>query len=224
MIGFFMVPFLMAFLANADMNVNMAEAKMAAPVMVSSKVTITYFEKQQKKRKLTPEESEIFGLTQIAQQVFEIKDFVTHGVASSDDDKAQNVSLSTVARAIQSAIELRDWNQVLPKSDLDKVLKQRDLLKKVLGENSLTSAWLAYQSGDKDEAKKILNNGFTKSYEETMKLQHVYGHGAGPMYDGESFSKALTPFSTDSENKSRAEKLQKMRTHLSNLPDMQIMT
>jgi hypothetical protein len=224
MINLIIAPFLMAFFANADMSMNMAEAKMAAQVMVSSTATVGYYDKLQKQRKLTAEETEIFSLAQVAQQVFAVKDFTTYGGGQSDDDKIKNVNLSTVAQSIQAAIELRDWNQALSNPDLEKAKKQRDVIKKALGENSLALAWLTYQAGDKAEAKNILNRGFTKSYEETMKLQHVYGHGSGPMYSGESYSKALTPLSTEQENKSRAEKLQKMRTHLSNLPDMQIMT
>lgn len=226
MVNFFILPFLISFFANADMSMNMemAGAKLAAPVRISSAATIAYYQKQQSQKKLNPEESEIFSLVQIAKQVFAITDFTIYGGARSEEDKARNVSLSVVAQSIQSAINLRDWNHALSKADSEKVAKLRDLIKKELGENSLAMAWLIYQGGDKDAAKKILNNGFTKSYEETMKLKRIYGGGSNLMYDGESFSKALTPLSTEQENKSRTEKLQKMRTHLSNLPDMQMMT
>jgi len=216
--------FFASFFANADMNMNMAEAKMAAPELISSSITVNYFEKQQKQRKLSVEESEILSLTLIARDVFANKDFAVYGGGPTEESRVQSIGLLTVANSIQDSIQLREWNQPLSNSDLNKIKKQSALLKKALGEDSFAVAWLTYQAGDKAEAKNILNRGFTKSYEETMKVQHIYRGRPGSLQNGESFSKALMPMSNDEENKSRAEKLKKMQMHISSLPDMQMMT
>lgn len=217
--------FLLALFANADMSMNRVEAKMAAPTMVPASSIIKLYEAQQKKGKLSEDEDKVYSLTKIASQIFDIKEFATYGGGSTAEDKAKNVALGVVANSIQAAIESRDWNKAVSKSDLDMIEKQKDSIKESLGENSLTMAWMVSQGGKNEEAKAILNRSFEKSYEETMKTEHIYGKGSrNPIYYGESLSKILTPLSTEKENKDRAEKLQKMRTHISNLPDMQMMT
>jgi hypothetical protein len=48
--------------------------------------------------------------------------------------------------------------------------------------------------------------------------------GSSPSWEAESIHKTLIPLPSEGENKSREEKVQKLQLHISNLPDMQMMT
>lgn len=215
--------------ASAEMaagRAGMAMADMAAPEpKIVSRVseTISFYTDKQRKQKLSENEADILKLSVLAQDVFEIKDFMIPAYLKAEKEKA--ITTVYVASVIQQAIEKKsDWDESLSAASFERVKENSELLKKSLNESSYSWAWINYQIGQKDIAKKILQSKFVGSYDNVMKLRHVYNHHASPMVEAERLFKALKPMSNDDENKTREDQMKKMRTHVSTLPDMQIMT
>lgn len=200
-----------------------AESKMAMQSTVTASETLSYYQTIQKKQKLTSEESNIFQFVLVARDIFKIDAFLIEGHHSRDGrEKALNVR--SIALAIQSSLKQnKNWDETIAAADLVKIKSVEELIKTSLGANSFAVAWLNYKNGNKAEAKIILNRGFDDAYDNAMKMEYIgFSSEANPIQDGEYFSKALTPMSTEAENKSRADRLQKMQVRASNLP--QIMT
>jgi hypothetical protein len=217
------VGFLISFVSKADM---MEAGAMPPPQYIQGSEVISYYKKQQTKRKLTQQESEAFNLLTIAHHIFGIKEFESYGYQKDASEKAKTLNLSTIAQAIDQALKQKtNWDNSISKKDLEQVTKIETVLKSNLGENSYTWAWLTYQRGNKNEAKEILKKGFDRLYTNTMSLKELSSHNdTSPMYNSEVYSKILNQMSTVEENKAREKKLNEMRTHVSNLPDLMIMT
>lgn len=200
-------------------------AKMQAPQSISAKETIAFYKVKKKSDKLTPEEADTLKLAQLAQDVFGITEFYITGFPSSKEEQAKAVNLIAISNSIQNALQQKpSWDQKLSASDLEKVKQTSDLIKQALGEDSYAWAWVNYKKGDKAMAKKILNRGFDRAHAEVLKISELGFRNSNPLQSSEAISKALTPLSSKEENKSREEKMQKMRLHISSLPDMQMMT
>lgn len=207
-------------------------AKMAADMFLAPPMqqqafqvseVISFYTKKQNTEKLSDNEANILKLSLLAQDVFEVKDFKIPAHLKTDKEKA--ITLNHVTTVIQQAIEKKsNWDEPLSNSNLEKIKDSSELLKKILNESSYSWAWISYQMGQKQEAKKILIEKFETTYAQVMKLKHVLSHRSSPMAEGERLAKTLKPMSTDDENNAREDHLKKMRTHISTLPDVQIMT
>lgn len=204
----------------------LADAKMAAPQTVTAAETLSFYKVEQSAHKLTAVQSEIYRLATVASEVFGIEHFYPPGYFSTSADSIRALTLVSIANSVQGAINQRkDWDQPISKTDLEKIKQSADLIKKSIGVNSLAWAWIEYQKGNKKEAKDSLKRGFELAYSDTMKMKRIDGfRNENPMYNAEIIWKALAPLSKDEEKKSLEEQLQKMRTHVSSLPNMQIMT
>lgn len=203
---------------------DMAFSSMVArsSVTITAKETVAYYNAEKKKRKLTSDESKIFQFVQIANDVFKINDFVVYDHTNLDV-KEKVLSADTIAKAIQNSLKQNiNFDKPISTADLAKLNAVEDLIKKSLGADSFTVAWLNYKNGNKALAKTILNRGFDHTFDEAMKMQSVGLSNRNPIQDGEDFSTALAPLSTEAENKERGVRLKKMQIHVSNLP--QIMT
>lgn len=223
---FFIIMALFTTFCSADMAVM---AKMAAPLSVTAIETIHYFKTLQKTRKLTADERDLLNLTEVARDVFGVSDIylLSYGRDKNGtaETKVNAVGAADVIRGIQSAVEGKTiWNQGLSKVDLGKVKLLENQIKNVSGENSYTWAWWVYQKGEKDLSKSILTKSFDQSYKETMALTRLVGKNSNYLQKAEAASKALIPMSSQNENKQNEQKLQKMRLHISDIPDLQIMT
>ncbi len=201
-------------------------AKMAAPMSVSASDTVSFYKSQQKTKKLSSEDSKKLNLALFARDFFDISEFFISGYGTTTEEKIKAVSLNSIARSIEMAIQQKSsWDNQKTASDLSKMKQAGELVKKALGKDSYVVAWFSYQNGDKGEAKSILSRAFDNSYNEVMKLKELTGfRNENPLQQAELTSKALIPMATDPENKSRELQMKKMRTHLSGLPNMQIMT
>lgn len=200
-------------------------AKMAAPQSISLKETVGYFQAQQKVRKLSVDEIDVLKLAAVARDIFGVEELYLSGFYSNNEEKAKSVGLETVAMPIQAVIEKRsDWNEALSKGDLEKTKAVGDLIKKSLGENSFAWAWITYQKGEKQQAKVLLSRSFDQSYKAVMALTQLQSRHSNPLQSAEQIAKVLVPLSSDAEVKENEQRLQKMRLHISKLPDLQIMT
>lgn len=225
-VQYFLFAFFIFLFGGAPVFSDMIAAKMAAPQPTSVVDVVSFYKTEQAKRKLTSNEVEILNMALFAQEIFGIKEFNSYGYLPTAAEKAAAVKISAIVNSIQDAIQKRQsWDQNISARHKEKIKQKAGLLKKNLGEHSYSWAWIVYQNGDKKEAKMILDRSFEKSYAETMKLTEISGfQNTNPMYMADLLSKALAPMSTADENKSRDDKMLKMRLHVSGLPSMQMMT
>lgn len=80
----------------------------------------------------------------------------------------------TIAYEIESKIKQKsNWDTALSSADLEKVKLVAGELKSALGENSYASAWLTYQTGDKNAARIMLNQLFETQYTSTMAMKDI---------------------------------------------------
>jgi hypothetical protein len=201
-------------------------AKMQATQMISANAVTRHYKAEMAKGKLPADEAERMKLANIAEEVFEVKEFAVSGYHSTDVEQVKSVYLKNIANSIQQAIQKKtNWDDGLTKSKMITLKNEETLLKKSLGEKSLGWAWYLYQKGSKKEAQLVLSGEFERTYADTMKLTEITGFkDSTPSWEAESIHKALIPLSPETENKSREEKVQKMRLHISNLPNMRMMT
>lgn len=201
-------------------------AKMQATQMISANAVSRHYKSEMAKGKLASDKLETMKLAKIAEEVFEVKEFAVSGYFDTEAEQVKAVYLKNISNSIQQAIQKKtNWDDALAQSKMVTLKKQEALLKKNLGEKSLGWAWYLYQIDKKKEAQMVLSGEFERAYADTMKLTEITGFkGSTPSWEAESIHKALIPLSSETENKSRDEKVQKMRLHISNLPNMQMMT
>ena len=201
-------------------------AKMAAPITIHAADTISFYKAQEKNRKLTPDEADKLNLALFAHDVFGVTDFFASAYESNQADKARSVSLNSIARSIEIAIEQKSsWDKSKEAVDPLKMKQAGNIIKKALGKDSYGGAWFSYQNGEKVEAKAILTRSFETSFTEIMKLTELTGFKhSNPLQNAEAISKALMPMSSEDEKNLRESQMKKMRTHISGLPNLQMMT
>lgn len=208
---------------SAKMAASMAAPIQLDPVPISS--VISYYTKKQATQKLTEDEANILKLSTLAQDVFEAKNFNVSPGLKTEQQKVEAVKLVHVGAIIINTIEQKqNWNESLSASNVQKLKESTEVLNRTISSSSYSWAWIQNQIGNKDEAKKILTASFDEAYTNVMKMTATYNRHASPLVQAERLSAALKPMSTDNENKSRESKIKEMRTHVSNIPDMQIMT
>jgi hypothetical protein len=192
---------------------------------VSVSETITFFTQKQNAKRLGPGEADILKLSKLAQDVFAIKDFYVSADLKKQEARFMAVSTHSIIGHIQEKIEnTLKWDEQLSNANIEKIKENFELLKRNLDNTSFSWAWIQNQVGQKAEAKKILVTKFENSYTQVMKMKETYNHDVSPLRESERISDVLKSLSTAAENKTREEQLKKMRTHVSTLPDMQIMT
>lgn len=221
----FILAFFNAFDMFADMAV-VAESKMAPPPMVELEKVIAHYKTKQKTKKLTDDETNILTLANAASEIFSVNHVQLRDYShNTDDQKFAAISSMDLSLEIQKALRAKPtWEPTLTGQQLEKVKQIEDLIKKDLAETSYAWAWIKYQQGDKKTPKAILSKLFNDTYEATMKMKHLGFRDSNPLYESTSMSKILTPLSSPVENKDREDKLKKMKVHISNMPDLQIMT
>jgi hypothetical protein len=215
-----------ATLADAVQSRSSVSAKMSRPPQAKVTLTeiITFYKAEQSAGKITKDQSEILQLATLAKDVFKVEDLYIEGSYPTAAEKVKSVRLFKISEAIHSALGQKNiWTQSISKNERKKISESADLIKKSSPDDVYVNAWFAFQLGDKKQAKALLNQGFEKGYAEAMKLKQIDSFGS-PLQRVEAISKALTPLSNEDENKLRESKLQKMRLHVSQLPDLMMMT
>lgn len=203
-------------------------AKMAARApqkAVPITETIHFYTKKKSTTQLSPNEANILKLSLLAQDAFGIKEFSIPVALSTEKERVEAVTDRSIVNLIEQVVQQKsNWDEPISKSNLEKLKQNSELIKNTFNESSYAWAWVSYQNGLKKEAKNILAVKFEKNYTEVMQLKEIYAHQSSPLSEGENLIKVLNPMSTETEKKSREEQLKKMRTHISGLPDLQIMT
>lgn len=185
-----------------------------------------YYQSIQKKRKLTDQEEQVLNLATTAADVFWVSevDFENSG-KPEETSKEQMVNSRTIILEIQNSIKrMKTWEPVISGTHLDKVKQIASTIKSEIGDKTYAWAWLSYQTGEKNRAKEILTQLFENHFKTTMSLKNIGFQNSDPISESTTLSGVLAPISTPAETKDRESKIQKMKIHVSNLPNYQIMT
>ncbi|MFM8316286.1 MAG: hypothetical protein ACKOA8_18565, partial [Deltaproteobacteria bacterium] len=112
-----------------------------------------------------------------------------------------------------------DWNQSIPTRGQELISYYRKELEEVFGSKSYVFCYFRYQLGEKSQAKDTLHVLYEEEFAKVMNLQRAeYGLGHSPLTEAEKLYQALMPLCHPGEREKLRSEMQKMKTHLSNLP------
>lgn len=155
-----------------------------------------------------------------AKEIIGVKSIYSYPSNASD-----RVIKSNIIQGIHKKLASQDWQPITDESVLKILGKWNQILKKNLGEDSYSWAWVQFQMGETSEAKKILAMQFESEYNRVLKLQVVItGLGGGPLDQMTKLEKALALLSTKSEKVDIQKKIKRVKIHISNLPESQVVT
>lgn len=199
-----------------------AFAKMAAMRQVPAESVVKYLENQKKTRALGPLEKNTLELAKLGR---ELGAKISRPYTENEAQDLPNIGAAEVAASLHGAIPA-DWAQSPSPKALKLLRKNRKLLESYLGARSgYDWAWVQYELGEKEPAKQSLRNLFDLEYAKVMKMEKAVSvFGRTPLTDAELYYQALKPMSSADDAKELDDKLQKMKVHLSNIPQSRIMT
>ena len=126
--------------------------------------------------------------------------------------------------AIKDKITLHPtWDNQLSPTELNLIKPNATSLQKSFGAKSYVSAWILKQMGNKDQAKAMLSALANEGHEKLMEMRTIH-FGNNPLPQLEYVHQALVPMSSEAEQRILNERMQKMKKHISNLPDSMMMT
>ena len=199
-----------------------AFAKAVAKRYVPAARLAAYLEAEQKGRALNGLETQALELARIGK---ELGANIPHSFTETEAEALPNLGAAEVAGSLHAAIPT-DWTKP-PSPKLRKLLKKnRKLLESYLSASSPYAwAWVRSMLGEKEEAKESLERLFTAEYEKVMRLDKaVNAFGHTPLTEAELYYQALKPQAHGAEARELEDKLQKMKVHVSNLPQSAILT
>jgi hypothetical protein len=137
--------------------------------------------------------------------------------------KPADTSLQQVKYGVEEAIFSRPWNEAVTAPQAEYIKTNRAFLIKTFGD-SYAWAWLAAQSGAKDEARAHLLKRFDSEYKRVMAAQETTPFGHPLLREVEAIHKALTGQLPKAQMNEVNSKMRTMKSHVSKLPDAGIVT
>lgn len=205
--------------ASSDAVVSNSMAKMAMrqSFNIPIKEMESYVKTTKTKRALTDTELKFKDLVALASllKIETVNSY--HSTADAVD------SLALISAITLKVQESPKWDKPLAPSELGQLKAMNDSLKSSFKEKSYLWAWVLKQKGDQAGAKKILSQMFQEGSEEVMKIKMLH-FGNNPVIQLEFVFQALGPLSTPTEIEQNTLQMQKMKKHVSNLPDSMMMT
>jgi hypothetical protein len=217
-------------------------ASMVAPTIVSISDVITYLNyitAEPSKHKLTQDEEITLRFAQIGKDALNLKylcsfcfrrdlrkDLTSYKMAPAETG-LDKISATSVAENLTNAIQLDPkWELKLAPSSVAFLKKNRAIFEKGFGSQSYGWAWVVFQMGETAKARQILMDDFNTQYALTMESEENYSASwEDPPLTLEGFEQqALEKLCDKKQNKEIADRLQKMKAHLSNLPELMILT
>lgn len=151
-------------------------------------------------------------------EVLEVKTISSHG------SSPQEVQSHDFAQAIREALKnLSNWEKKLTPQEIVVVDASQDTIKRHFTDQGIEWAWVLKQMGQAGESKSVLVKLFETKASELMGSRFLT-RSEKQLSTLTMIDRVLTPQSSPEENKARTQKLQKVKTHISNLPDVTIMT
>jgi len=192
--------------------------KMAARSSVPVAALVRHLEKSKN--------PELLALARCARDAFGVESVDT--VYAADPDKAVDLAgPADVARGIAGAIDAeKDWTASPAPKKLAILRKSHAVLERFLKESHPVEwTWVQLRLGGKEEARKTLLAAFEKESERVLKeTEAVYGFRGGPLDEAELILRGLRATAAPAELPALEDKMQKMKVHVSNLPQSHIMT
>lgn len=218
--------FTAAFLIGLIMTPQVGYGKMAASSSVPVEKVILALEKKASTGPTSTSEQELLVMIKVGQLALGLKKITVTG-SGTDDVLIGRVSFDDVRNSLSAAI-LRHpaWDWQIP-ADAKKAITRahRGLLVKHLAMNPYERAWFQYQLGEKDDAKRTLSNLYDTGFTSVMSLKSaVYGFNGGPLNAVQNYFQALEPMCDETTRETLRAKMQKMKIHVSNLPQSHIKT
>jgi len=194
-------------------------ATMAAMYPIPMSKVLDSFKTVEAQRMLTSEEAESYQLARLAESAFKVETVISREPFRKDRFLGSFSIVDSIRNRLRG-----ESNWQTPKSK-ELISNNRKILEKAFRTESYEWASVLILLEDQTSAKRILNDLFSKEYKRVLNLNHAeYGLGGTPMGDAEHIHKALVPLTSGSEQTEINDKMQKMKIHISKLPQTEIMT
>ncbi len=143
---------------------------------------------------------------------------------SSQGSKPETVQVHEITQAIREALHTSSaWEKKLTPQQIVVVDTSQETLKQHFTDQGMEWAWVLKTMGQDAASKALLVNLFEKKSSELLNTRFLF-KSENPLSQLTTIDRVLTPQSSKEENQARSQKLQKVKTHISNLPDATIMT
>lgn len=116
------------------------------------------------------------------------------------------------------------WDKALSKKAVEKLKAEKASIQELFGAKSYGYAWVQKMTGDTTGAKSTLNGVFEERVEATLSSKAISRSFDNPLAILDRIHQALSPMGTPEEQKGYDQQLQRVKIHISNLPDSGIVT
>jgi hypothetical protein len=161
---------------------------------------------------------ELMKLAVLSKEIFQIETIYSY--TQNQTELTTQDFLSQIKINVSKDV---NWNQKLTEKALKNLEMEEVFLRNVLGNGSLSWAWVLNKFGKKEEARKVITKLFEDQFKKVMSRKEVtFFNGQDPLSEIESSFRILESIggkSTDIQ-----EKLQNAKKHISTLPQSHIMT
>ncbi len=204
-----------------------ASEKRANPRQVNLNQLREDLEKRKNGSSITTGEQSLLSLVSIAQLVFDLKEFATWGNVGSGAVLPENVSIfqrdliSSIHKQIESQ---KFWEKKL-------TLDQENTMKRFAthvhfdqNDDAYVVSWFEYLNGKKGLALERIKKSFDEDYNRAMKMTAIGFDRHNPLSAAQEKFKVIQTLASKEETEVFSDKLRKIKTHISKLPDHRAMT
>jgi hypothetical protein len=198
-----------------------AGAKMAAQTVVPASKLVAFLEK---KKPRSAEDRDTLVLARVAAAAFDAS--VSFPYEENDNSALATAQPGHVVIGMSNALDHYDWSKPVDPRTTKLVRKNEALFTRRLTPGGGTLwVWFQRELGHKDEARAAALKLFDAEYDRVMKLdKNVIAFGRGPLREAEIQFAALKTLAKPDELPALTDMLQKMKVHVSTLPQSTIMT
>ena len=214
-----------------------ARAIMDPPRFVSVPALIQYLSTSEKKG-LSNDQSAILKLAQFGQNAFHIKYFCSYcsrqellqegkGQMSEIGAVGQQIQLRSMADNIAAVIQVHPrWGLTLSVRELAFLKANREVFQNAFAPNPYVWAWCLYQLGEKSASHDTLKSRFEAMYKYDMALEEyaTFHKGDSTTSAEDYYVQALDVMAPKAETRELKKKLNEIKVHISNIPQLQFMT
>lgn len=217
------ISFLLSVLLIVFLFVPASFGKMAAMELISANQVEDYLAENLKAGDPTARLNS--DLVKVGRESLKIEDYKIVKRATLKESLS-SFSIHNIRSAWSFAISARPkWDHQITPAAKAMLIEKREDLNILFKGHPYESAWVLNATGDSKGAKALLKETFLRQHEQVMKMDKAISElGKSPLYHLDLTWKALFPLSSASERRELEEKMKKAQIHISNLPQVHVLT
>ena len=193
--------------------------KMAPPSRFDTTKLISELVQTQQTRQLNTDETNKLFLLKFLNEVLELEKFSVY--------IRKPIQPMHIVNELEKMIYYKGaWTKELTTIQMTRLESDKASLRKLLGDDSISWAWVQNKTGETKYSKDIIKRLFEEQFKKTMalKIAHYGLSGPGPMGYSVQYLEFLLELSSEKEKAAVKEKLRRMKLHISKIPQSRIVT